>query len=90
MLVDEVLANRLTHCLANNIGEQEQITLMPGLLKQYPDYRRVVASYLFGIKHNSVLQKILAEDDRPQVGMVVLLQNVQGKSINHSRKGMKF
>lgn len=89
MLVDEVLANRLTHCLANNIGEQEQITLMPGLLKQYPDYRRVVASYLFGIKHNSVLQKILAEDDRPQVGMVVLLQNVQGKSIKERHEVLK-
>jgi molecular chaperone HscC len=88
-LVDEVLANRLTHCLANNIGEQVEITLMPGLLKQYPDYRRVVASYLFGIKHNSVLQKILAEDDRPQVGMVVLLQNVQGKSIQERHEVLK-
>ena len=49
ILVDEVLANRLTHCLANNIGSEEQIRLMPDLLKQYPDYRRVVASYLFGV-----------------------------------------
>lgn len=89
ILVDEVLANRLTHCLANNIGTVEQIQLMPGLLKQYSDYRRVVASYLFGVKRNPVLQKLLAEDDRPQVGMVVLLQNVQGKSIKERHEVLK-
>jgi len=89
ILVDEVLANRLTHCLANNIGTAEQIQLMPGLLKQFPDYRRVVASYLFGVKRNPVLQKLLAEDDRPQVGMVVLLQNVQGKSIKERHEVLK-
>lgn len=89
IIVDEVIANRLTHCLANNIGTAEQIQLMPGLLKQFPDYRRVVASYLFGVKRNPVLQKLLAEDDRPQVGMVVLLQNVQGKSIKERHEVLK-
>ena len=89
LLIDEVLANRLTHCLANNIGEPEQIKLMPGFLKQYPDYRRIVSSYLFGVKHNAILQKLLAEDDRPQVGMVVLLQNVQGKSIKERHEVLK-
>jgi hypothetical protein len=89
IIVDEVIANRLTHCLANNIGTTEQIQLMPGLLKQFPDYRRVVASYLFGVKRNPVLQKLLAEDDRPQVGMVVLLQNVQGKSIKERHEVLK-
>lgn len=89
ILVDEVLANRLTHCLANNIGSAEQIPLMPGLLKQYSDYRRVVASYLFGVKRNPVLQKLLSENDRPQVGMVVLLQNVLGKSIKERHEVLK-
>jgi molecular chaperone HscC len=89
IIIDEVLANRFTHCMANNIGTAEQIQLMSGLLKQYPDYRRVVASYLFGVKRNSVLQKLLAEDDRPQVGMVVLLQNVQGKSIKDRHEVLK-
>lgn len=89
IIVDEVIANRLTHCLANNIGTTEQIQLIPGLLKQFPDYRRVVASYLFGVKRNPVLQKLLAADDRPQVGMVVLLQNVQGKSIKERHEVLK-
>lgn len=89
IIFDEVLANRLTHCLANDIGTTEQIQLMPGLLKQFPDYRRVVASYLFGVKRNPVLQKLLSEDDRPQVGMVVLLQNVQGKSIKERHEVLK-
>ncbi len=89
IIVDEVIANRLTHCLANNIGTAEQIQLMPAMLKQFPDYRRVVASYLFGIKRNPVLQKLLAEDDRPQVGMVVLLQNAQGKSIKERHEVLK-
>lgn len=89
IIVDEVLANRLTHCLANNIGTAEQIRLMPDLLKQHPDYRRVVASYLFGVKRNPVLQKLLAEVDRPQVGLVVLLQNVQGKSIKERHEVLK-
>jgi len=89
IIIDEVLANRLTHCLANNIGTAEQIQLMTGLLKQFPDYRRVVASYLFGVKQNPILQKLLAEDDRPQVGTVVLLQNVQGKSIKERHEVLK-
>jgi molecular chaperone HscC len=89
IIIDEVLANRLTHCLANSIGTTEQIQLMPGLLKQFPDYRRVVASYLFGVKRNPVLQRLLSEDDRPQVGMVVLLQNVQGKSIKERHEVLK-
>lgn len=89
IIIDEVMANRLTHCLANNIGDPEKIKIMPGLLKQYPDYRRVVASYLFGVKRNPILQKLLAEDDRPQVGMVVLLQNAQGKSIKERHEILK-
>jgi Molecular chaperone len=89
IIVDEVIANRLTHCLANNIGTAEQIQLMPAMLKQFPDYRRVVASYLFGVKRNPVLQKLLSEDDRPQVGLVVLLQNVQGKSIKERHEVLK-
>ena len=89
IIVDEVLAHRLTHCLANNIGDENQLKLMPEILKQFPDYRRVVASYLSGIKSNSVLQNLLATDDRPQVGMVVLLQNVQGKSIKEKHEVLK-
>ena len=89
IIVDEVLAHRLTHCLANNIGDENQLKLMPEILKQFPDYRRVIASYLSGIKSNSVLQNLLATDDRPQVGMVVLLQNVQGKSIKEKHEVLK-
>ncbi|PJE45755.1 MAG: hypothetical protein CUR34_13035 [Sediminibacterium sp.] len=89
IIVDEVLAHRLTHCLANNIGDENQLKLVPEILKQFPDYRRVIASYLSGIKSNSALQNLLATDDRPQVGMVVLLQNVQGKSIKEKHEVLK-
>lgn len=89
LVVDEVLAQRLTHCLANGIGTEDQQARMPHLLKKYPDYRRVLASYLFGIKRNQVLQKMLAEDDRPHVGLVVLLQNLPGKPIRERHEVLK-
>ena len=89
LVVEEVLAQRLTHCLANGIGSGDQQAIMPKILKRFPDYRRVLASYLFGIKRNSVLQKMLAEDDRPHVGLVVLLQNLPGKAIRDRHEVLK-
>jgi len=89
IVVDEVLAQRLTHCLANGIGSDDKRAKMPGLLKKFPDYRRVLASYLFGIKRNPILQKMLAEDDRPHVGLVVLLQNIPGKPIRERHEVLK-
>ena len=59
------------------------------MLKKYPDYRRVLASYLFGVKRNEMLQKMLAEDDRPHVGLVVLLQNLPGKPIRERHEVLK-
>ena len=89
LVVDEVLAQRLTHCLANGIGTEDQQAKMPQLLKKYPDYRRVLASYLFGVKRNEMLQKMLSEDDRPHVGLVVLLQNLPGKPIRERHEVLK-
>ena len=89
IIVDEVLAQRLTHCLANEIGTVEQKNLMPGLLKRFPDYRRVLASYLSAVKRNPILQKMLSEDDRPHVGLVVLLQNLPGKPIRERHEVLK-
>jgi hypothetical protein len=89
LVVDEVLAHRLTHCLANGIGTEDQRARMLTLLKRYPDYRRVLASYLFGIKRNPVLQKMLAEDDRPHVGLVVLLQNIPMKPVKERHEVLK-
>lgn len=89
IVVDEVLAQRLTHCLANEIGTEEQKKIMPGLLKRFPDYRRVLASYLSAVKRNPVLQKLLSEDDRPHVGLVVLLQNLPGKPIRERHEVLK-
>lgn len=89
IIIDEIKAQRLTHCIANNIGTKEQLALMPELLKRFPDYRRVVAAYLFGIKCNIILQKFLGEDDRPHVGLVVLLQNIPGKSIRERHAVLK-
>jgi len=89
LVVDEVIVQRLTHCLANGIGDESQRSMMPGILKRFPDYRRVLASYLFGIKQNEVLQKMLAEDDRPHVGLVVLLQNIPGKPIRDRHEVLK-
>ena len=89
LIVDEVLAQRLTHCLANEIGLEMQQAKMPDLLKRFPDYRRVLASYLFGIKRNEVLQKMLAQDDRPHAGLVVLLQNLPGKPIRERHEVLK-
>jgi hypothetical protein len=89
LVVDEVMAQRLTHCLANGIGTEDQQARMPHLLKKYPDYRRVLASYLFGVKRNQMLQKLLAGDDRPHVGLVVLLQNLPGKPIRERHEVLK-
>lgn len=89
VVVDEVLAHRLTHCIANGIGTEEQRELMPKFIKLFADYRRVLASYLFGIKRNPILQKLLAEDDRPHVGLVVLLQNLPGKPIRERHEVLK-
>ena len=89
LVVDEVLAHRLTHCLANTIGSDVQRTEMPHLLRRFPDYRRVLASYLFGIKRNNALQQMLAGDDRPHVGLVVLLQNISGKPIRERHEVLK-
>ena len=89
IVIDETLAHRLTHCLANNIGDDEQTSWMHKLLKRYPDYRRVLASYLFGVKRNDVLQEMLSEDDRPHVGLVVLLQNIPDKEIRERHEVLK-
>lgn len=89
LVVDEVLAQRLTHYLANGIGSDVQRSKMPDLLKRFTDYRRVLASYLFGIRRNEVLQKMLAQDDRPHVGLVVLLQNIPGKPIRERHEILK-
>ncbi len=89
LVVDEVLAQRLTHCLANDIGSEAQRTKMLDLLKRFPDYRRVLSSYLFGIRRNEVLQKMLAEDNRPHVGLVVLLQNIPGRPIRERHEVLK-
>lgn len=87
--IDEVLARRMTHCLANGIGTPEQKVSMTRLLKKYPDYRRILASYLYGIKRNTILQDILAKDDRPHVGLVVLLQNIPEKDIRKRHDVLK-
>lgn len=87
--IDEVLAKRMTHCLANDIGTHEQQDKMTRLLKKYPDYRRILASYLFGIKRNKVLQDLLSKDNRPHVGLVVLLQNIPGKPIRERHEVLK-
>lgn len=79
--VDEVLAQRLTHCLAQRIGGDQMRPQLIAVLKRFPDYRRVVASTLYAIGRNEVLQDILAKDDRPHVGLVVLLQNLPGKDL---------
>lgn len=89
IVVDEVLAQRLAHCLANDIGTAEQKKSMPELLRRFPDYRRVLASYLSAVKKNPVLQKLLSEDDRPHVGLVVLLQNLPGKPIRERHEVLK-
>lgn len=89
VLVDEVLARRLTHCLAHQIGGQAVQPQLVALLKRFPDYRRVLASYLSAVKRNPVLQTLLAEDDRPHVGLVVLLQNVPDKPIRERHEVLK-
>ncbi len=87
--VDEVLAQRLVHCLARGIGGEARQSDLLVLLKRYPDYRRVLASYLFAAQRNSVLQALLAQDDRPHVGLVVLLQNLPNKPIRERHEVLK-
>lgn len=87
--VDEVLAQRLTHCLAMKIPGDATPQKMAKLVKRFPDYRRVLASYLFSLKRNDVLQRLLAEDGRPHVGLVVLLQNIPGKAIQERHEVLK-
>lgn len=89
LVVDEVLAQRLAHCLAFNVPGKASSEQMVRLLKRYPDYRRVLAAYLSVLKTNEVLQKLLAEDDRPHVGLVVLLQNLPGKPIRERHEVLK-
>jgi len=87
--VDEVLAQRLARCLAQGIGDEARQPGLLALLKRYPDYRRVLASYLFAIGRNAVLQTLLAQDDRPHVGLVVLLQNLPDKPIRERHEVLK-
>lgn len=89
IVVDEVLAQRLTHCLAQGIGGAAKKEQLVALLKRYPDYRRVLASYLFAVKRNPVLQELLSKDDRPHVGFVVLLQNIPDKPIRERHEVLK-
>lgn len=89
-VIDETAAQRLTHCLANQLAEdKETAARMFNLLKRYPDYRRVVASYLYLVERNQTLQWILANDDRPTVGLVVLLQNLPGKDLMERHEVLK-
>lgn len=89
VVVDEVLAQRLTHCLARNIGGDEMRPQLIAVLKRFPDYRRVVASTLYAVGRNDVLQDILAKDDRPHVGLVVLLQNLPDKELHERHNVLK-
>jgi len=89
LVVDEVLAQRLVHCLAQEIGGAEKRPTLVALLKRYPDYRRVLAAHLFAMQRNIVLQELLANDDRPHVGLVVLLQNLPDKPIRERHEVLK-
>jgi hypothetical protein len=89
VVVDEVLAQRLTHCLALGIGGAEKRPQLVALLQRFPDYRRVLASYLSTIKRNPVLQGLLSTDGRPHVGLVVLLQNLPDKPIRERHEVLK-
>jgi hypothetical protein len=62
---------------------------MVRLIQRYPDYRRVLAAYLFTLGCNPVLQDLLSKDDRPHVGLVVLLQNLPGKPIRERHEVLK-
>jgi len=89
IVVDEVKAQRLTHCLAQGIGGEEIKNQMVAFLMRYPDYRRVLASYLFAVKRNQTLQELLAQDDRPHIGFVVLLQNLPNKPTHERHEVLK-
>jgi len=89
VVVDEVLAQRLTHCLALGIGGEARRSQLVALLQRFPDYRRVLASYLFAMKRNATLQELLAADDRPHVGLVVLLQNLPDKPLRERHEVLK-
>jgi len=91
-VVDEVLAQRLTHCLALGIRDERDSkseTKIVWLLKRFPDYRRVMAAYLYTLERNPVIQQLLADDDRVHVGFVVLLQNVPDKTVRERHEVLK-
>ena len=87
--VDEILAQRLAHCLAFSVPGKGKPDQMVQLIKHYPDYRRVLAAYLFTLGSNPVLQDLLSKDDRPHVGLVVLLQNLPNKPIRERHEVLK-
>lgn len=89
IVVDEVLAQRLTHCLALGIGGEARRTQLVTLLRRFPDYRRILASYLSAMKRNTTLQELLATDDRPHVGLIVLLENLSGKPLRERHEALK-
>lgn len=93
VVVDEISARRLVHCLAEGIGEEKDRPRLETLLRRYADYRRVLAAYLVSYlrqgKTNSVLQTLLTKDDRPHVGLVVLLQNVPDKPLRERHEVLK-
>jgi hypothetical protein len=89
MVVDEALAQRLTHCIAFEIPGKGTPEQMVQLIKRFPDYRRVLAAYLFTLKQNPILQDLLSKDDRPHVGLVVLLQNLPDKPIRERHEVLK-
>ena len=87
--IDEILAQRLAHCLAFNVPGKGKPEQMVRLIQHYPDYRRVLAAYLFTLGCNPVLQGLLSKDDRPHVGLVVLLQNLPNKPIQERHEVLK-
>lgn len=87
--VDEILAQRLAHCLAFSVPGRGKPEQMVRLIQHYPDYRRVLAAYLYTLGSNPVLQDLLSRDDRPHVGLVVLLQNLPNKPIRDRHEVLK-
>lgn len=87
--VDEILAQRLAHCLAFSVPGKGTPDQMIRLIQHYPDYRRVLAAYLYTLGFNPVLQDLLSRDDRPHVGLVVLLQNLPNKPIRERHEVLK-
>lgn len=87
--VDEILSQRLAHCLAFSVPGKGTPDQMIRLIRHYPDYRRVLAAYLYTLGSNPVLQDLLSRDDRPHVGLVVLLQNLPNKPIRERHEVLK-